>query len=610
MPAKTVPLRRDLPKDFTWDVESIFATDAEWEKAFKQVADALPALQKFQGRLGESPAVLADWFEQSETTLRLLGMVYVYAGLGHEADTGDQAAKAKDDRAGGLWGRTAAALAFAEPETLAIGFDTLRKWAKDEPRLTVFQHYFDTLEQRAEHIRSAEVEEVLGHLADPFATARGIHGTLADADLKFRPAVARDESEDFEVTQGTIGALLVSPDRAVRRSAWENYADAHLAVKNTIAQCLASGVKQHVMQARVRKYPSSLEAAVGANFIPSAVFHNLIATFKRHLPTWHRYWRLRRAALGLDELHVYDIKAPLTSATPEIPYAQSIEWICDGMKPLGDEYVAAMRKGLESQRWVDVYPNQGKRAGAFSSGVPGTHPFILMSYTDDIFSLSTLAHELGHSMHSFLTNQTQPYVYSDYSIFVAEVASNFDQALVRKYLLDTQTDPDFQIAVIEEAMSNFHRYFFIMPILARFELEMHERVERGEALTADSLLTLMSDLFREGYGGEVVIDADRIGITWAEFPTHLYSNFYVYQYATGISAAHALAEPILRGDDAARKRYLEFLSTGSSLYPLDALKRAGVDLTQPEPVDRGFAYLATLVDRLEGLLQARKVAVS
>jgi len=257
---------------------------------------------------------------------------------------------------------------------------------------------------------------------------------------------------------------------------------------------------------------------------------------------------------------------------------------------------------MTAQRWVDIYPNKGKRAGAFSSGWQGTHPFILMNYNNDVYGLSTLAHELGHSMHSYYTWQTQPAIYSNYTIFVAEVASNFNQALVRDYLFRVNQDRDFQIALIEEAMANFHRYFFIMPILAQFELEIHERVERGDPLTADSLNTLMLDLFREGYGDEVAIDADRIGITWAEFPTHLYANFYVYQYATGIAGAHALAEGVLAGQPGARESYLAFLKAGSSLTPLDALKLAGVDMTAPEPVDAAFRVLSGMVDRLEQLL--------
>jgi oligoendopeptidase F len=314
---------------------------------------------------------------------------------------------------------------------------------------------------------------------------------------------------------------------------------------------------------------------------------------------------VRRRALGLDRLHVYDIKAPLSASTPSVPFNQAVEWITQGMAPLGDEYVHTLRRGVLEQRWVDIYPNQGKRAGAFSTGVQGTHPFLLMSYTDDLASLSTLAHELGHSMHSYYTWKTQPPIYANYTIFVAEVASNFNQALVRAHLFATNPDPEFQIAVIEEAMSNFHRYFFIMPTLARFELEMHQRAERGLPLTADTMNALTAELFSEGYGPAMAVDVDRVGSTWAQFPTHLYSNFYVYQYATGIAAAHALAEQVLAGAPDAADRYLTFLKAGNSRYPLEVLQEAGVDLTTPEPVEKTFGVLAGLIDRLEQLIERR-----
>jgi oligoendopeptidase F len=278
------------------------------------------------------------------------------------------------------------------------------------------------------------------------------------------------------------------------------------------------------------------------------------------------------------------------------------------MKPLGASYVETLRRGATEERWVDIYPNQHKTSGAYSTGWPGTHPFILMSYTDDIFSMSTLAHELGHSMHSYFSQHTQPFVYAHYGLFVAEVASNFNQAMVRAYLLEHNPDPDFQIMLIEEAMSNFHRYFFIMPTLARFELEIHQRVERGGALPADDLIALMTDLFREGYGTEVEIDDDRIGITWAQFPSHLHANFYVYQYATGISGANALAERTLEGEPGAAERYISFLKAGGSLFPLDALRLAGVDMTTTEPVERAFAVLSRMIDRLEQLVGQRSSA--
>jgi oligoendopeptidase F len=604
MSTTTLPLRHEIAREHTWDAHSIFSSDAAWEKEIESVLEHLPELIGFRGRLGESAKTLADFFDLAEKIQRSAGKILVYANMFHVVDTTDQAAVARHDCARGITIQVMAALAFAQPEMVAIGISRLKQWCKEEPRLTAFEHFFDELDRKQAHIRSAEVEEILNQVNDPFRTAVATHGILSDTDLVFQPA-RTTTGASVEIGQGNIAALLTSPDRTLRRTAWESYADAYLAFKNTAANCIATGVKQNVLLARSRKYASAHEAALKPNHIPLDVFHNLIKVYRKNLPTWHRYWKLRKQALGLDKLFVYDTRAPLTEKKMRVSFTQAVEWICKGMRPLGDEYVSVMHRGLLEQRWVDIYPNKGKRMGAFSSGAPGTHPFIFMSYNDDLFSMSTLAHELGHSLHSYFTRATQPFIYTRYSLFVAEVASNFNQALVRAHLLKTHPDADFQISVIEEAMANFHRYFFVMPTLARFELEMHQRVERRKALTAESLITLMTELFREGYGSEVEIDHDRIGITWAQFATHLYSNFYVYQYATGISGAHALAERILQGVPGAAQKYLEFLKAGSSLYPLDALQLAGVDLSSPEPVEKTFAVLASYVDQLEKLTDHR-----
>lgn len=601
MSSITIPSRAEIPVEHTWDTASIFPTPVAWDATFEQVIGQLPALQAFQGHIGDSPTRLADWLKTAESLTLDVQRLGMYAFLEYSVDTNNQIAVARTGRSGTLSSQVQAAIAFAEPEMMAIGFDKLFQWVESEPRLAIYRHYFERLQHNQTHVRSAEVEELLGQVNDAFQTASSIHGVLANADLHIDPATNAD-GQSIEIVHGNVSALLNDADRTVRRTAWENYADAHLAYKNTMAACISAGVKQDVFRARARRYSSSLEASLAPNNIPVEVFHNLINTYRTHLPTWHRYWRVRRQALGLDKLHEYDIKAPLTQAQTNVPYAQAVDWIAAGLQPLGDEYTSILQRGALHERWVDIYPNKGKRAGAFSYGGPGTHPFIFMSYNNDLFGMSTLAHELGHSLHSYYSWQTQPQVYARYTLFAAEVASNFNQAMVRAHLLATQTGRDFQIGLIEEAMSNFHRYFFIMPTLARFELEIHERVERGQALNADALIQLMADLFAEGYGGEVELDVQRTGITWGEFSTHLYSNFYVFQYATGIAGAHALAEKILTGEAGAVDRYLTFLKAGGSLYPLDALKQAGVDLTTPEPVERTFAVLASLVERLEKLV--------
>jgi oligoendopeptidase F len=600
MPKAVLPRRDEVPLEETWNLESIFESADAWEAAYEEVKAKLPELKAFEGRLAQGPQTLLGCLDTWQAVMRLAEKVAVYGMLDSSVDVSNQEATARAGQGQSLIAQAASVASFIEPELMAIGFEVLHGWLEEVPELAIYRHYLEDLERQQAHVRPAEVEEVLALVIDPLGGASTTYNALTNADLVFGAARGKDGAE-MEVGQSSIADLITHPDREVRRTAWENYADGYLAFQNTIAGLQTAGFKRDVFNARARRYSSSLEASLFPNNVPTEVFHSLIEVFKENLPTWHRYWRVRRKALGYDKLHVYDIKAPLTEAKPEVGYQQAVDWICEAMAPLGEDYVEALRRGCLGGRWVDRARNRGKRQGAFSGGAYDTQPFIMMSYADDVFSLSTLAHELGHSMHSLLTRKNQPYVYGHYSLFVAEVASNFHQAMVRDHVFRAQQDSDLQLALIEETMSNFHRYFFIMPTLARFELEMHQRVEQGAPVNARSMIDLTADLFKEGYGDEVVFDRDRIGITWGQFG-HMYMNFYVYQYATGISGAHALADRVLSGEAGAAEKYLAFLSAGSSVYPLDGLEAAGVDLTTPEPVERAFDSLAEVVDRLEALV--------
>ncbi len=600
METNQVMKRSEVPLEQTWNLDSIFPSLEAWEKALNEMDTEIGLIQPFRNTLAQSPQQLLKCLQTVEHASRLMEKVFLYASLESAVDISNQGASSRVVQARGKSSKLQAAMAFVEPELIKIGFKQLKEWSQQDGGLSLYKTYFEQLERKQSKVRSFEVETVLAMASEPMGTVVQTYNSLTNVEIKFGQATD-GAGNTYPIEQGNLGSLLSHENQNVRKTAWENYSDGFLAYKNTLAGLQIAGLQKDIFYANSHHFENSLEASLFPNNIPEKVFHNLISVFRSHLPTWHKYWKIRKRWLGLDAFHVYDIKAPLTDHQPEILYSQAIDWIAEGMAPLGEKYVGILHEGATRDRWVDWAVNQGKRQGAFSSGVYETHPFIMMSYNNDIYSLSTLAHELGHSMHSYYTRKTQPYIHGRYSLFVAEVASNFNQAMVRNYLLRTQPDPVFQLAIIEEAMSNFHRYFFIMPTLAQWELEMHQRLEQGKAINAKVMIDHCADLFQEGYGDEVVFDHDRIGITWSQF-SHMYMNYYVYQYATGISGAHTLVENILHGQAGAVDRYLTFLSAGNSVYPLEALSAAGVDLTQSEPVEKAFNYLAEIVDRLESLL--------
>ena len=602
MPTK-VPLRSNLDKKFTWNAESVFPSEEAWENEIKQILEDISTVKQFQGRLAEGPDVLLQALEAAYKLISCVQKAFMYAGFSYAVDTTNQHAAGMRSKAQGVYGQVLSAVAFVQPEILAIGRDTLNTWMSGPSgeKLALYQHSFNDLFRRRVHVRSAEVEEILGLVSDPLQGPANSTSMLTDADFKFK-SVKDSKGKVLDLAQGTISSLMHNPDRKARRIAYQNYVDKYIEHKNTLASNLAHSIKANVFYMRARKHESTLAASLFDLNIPTDVFHNLINTFKKNLPVWHRYFEIRRTALGLKKLSYYDMWAPITKKHVKVSFERAVELICESLAPMGKEYVETVRRGCLQERWVDIYPNQGKAEGAFSWGSQGTHPFINMSYTDEVTSMSTLAHELGHSMHSYLTWKHQPFVYTNYSLFVAEVASNFHQSMMRGHLLKTVKDKNFQLALLEEAVGgNFFRYFFQMPTLARFELETHQRAERGEPLTADSMIELMADLFAEGFGPGFDMDRERVGMTWSTFG-HLFADYYVYAYATGISGAHAFAGKILRGEPNAVENYLGFLKSGNSDYSLNVLKKAGADLTTPETVEETFAVMEDYIDRMEKLV--------
>jgi oligoendopeptidase F len=599
--------RADVPREQTWNRESLFASWDAFQQEFEAIAAQLPEFSKYAGTLGSSPDVLLAWLEAYTQLRRRVYRMMVYTRMATAVDTHDEDAKAKEGQVSSLIGRLNAAAAFAEPEILTLGEKVL-EWAQQDERLTPYTHYFKNLLRLKQYKQSPDVEKVLGMLQDPFSGTFRTYHALVDTDMKF-PDALDSQDNPHTVAQAIVPPIGVdSTDRTLRRNAWQSFCDQHRAMENTLASNLITSVKQNVFLARVRGYDSVLASRLSPANLPIEVFHTLVNTFKANLPIWHRYWAAKGKALGVDQMHPWDIWAPLVDEPPQISYQQAVEWICASLEPLGQDYVSALRRGALEERWVDWAQNEGRGQGAFSSPAYDSYPFVFNTFDGSLKAASVLAHELGHSMHNYNMSRNQPEIYNGFmasgaSSSVSETASNFHQAMLRAYLMNAKADDrTFQLTLIDEAMFNFHRYFFIMPTLARFEYEVYCRAEKDQPLNAAILNGIMRDFYAEGYGDTLADDPDRTAITWGEF-LHLYMPFYTFQYSVGISAAHALAEGILAGNDGAVERYLGFLSAGWSQYAPDLFRQAGVDMTQPEPIEKTFGVLAKLVERLESLVE-------
>ena len=600
----TVLERKDVPKEQTWNKENVYPTWEDWGADFEAAKADLEKLTEYQGTLGQGPERMLEWFEEYDSQFQRMMRLLSYAQMHLSVDSNDTEAKGYYGQVVGLYSQTLAVVAFVEPEILALG-EVVFEWTDKHPPLSDYKHYFDNILRLKPHKRSQEVEELLGMLEEPFDGISGTASELTNTDLKFTDAVD-SQGQKHAVHQATIAPTgIQGKDRSQRKSAWENYADGYLSMENTLASAYLTNIKQWLFLARTRDHNSVLESMLSPTHTPVSVFHTLIEAFKENMPVWHKYWDVKRRILGQDTIHPYDVWAPVVKNPPEISYHQAVDWICEAMKPLGDEYVSVMRKGCLEDRWVDWAPNAGKRQGAASSRmVKNKPPFIFTSYDDTMIAMSILAHELGHSMHSYFAHHNVSDVYNDYgaiSSTVTETASNFNQAMLRAYLKEEKKDDkEFQIAMIDEAIFNFHRYFFTMPTLARLEFEVCSRVQDGKPVTLQDLKSLMTEFYAEGYGDTMTDDPARTAMTWAQY-IHLYYPFYTFQYAVGISAASSLADGVLSGKKDAADNYLKFLSAGGSMYTMDLFNSAGVDMTSPEPVKAAFKILVDMVDQLEEL---------
>jgi oligoendopeptidase F len=596
----TLPKRNEIPKEYTWNLESIYATDADWERDFTHVVSLLPEIRAFEGRLGESGQTLLDALRTRDNAFEIWGRLFVYATMRMHEDSANSTYQALADRATTLANDLNTAAAYITPEILSIPQQQLDTFVELTPGLPLYRHALDEVNRQRAHVLSAEMEALLAQAAELGNAPEHIFDMLTDADLKF-PVIRDDKGDEVQLTHGNyVPRFLESHNREVRQAAFEAVLGTYRAYRNTIGATYAAQVKRDIFFARSRHYETSLESALDPNNIPVSVYDSLVATVDANLDKLARYLELRKRLLGLDELHMYDLYVPMVRDVEyKASFAQAQERVAAALAPLGQSYVEPLRNGFAA-RWIDVLENEGKRSGAYSWGSYGTHPFVLLNYQESMDSMFTLAHEMGHAMHSYFTWETQPFPYSSYTLFVAEVASTLNEALLTHYLLQTTTDRSLRMYVLNHALETFRTTLYRQTLFAEFEREAHARAEAGEALTPDLLSAIFRRLNDKYYGAVVTVDP-LIEIEWARIP-HFYSSFYVYQYATGISASAALARQILADGEPAVQRYRRFLSSGSSDYSINLLRDAGVDLSTPQPVQEALNTFADYLSQLESLL--------
>lgn len=597
---KSLPKRQDIDSQFKWKLEDIYSDVSSWENDFKKVKELAAQIQSFKGKLAESAQSLLDCFKKSDELLSLNDKVFVYARMKRDEDNGNATYQALTDRASSLATEVFAAISFIVPEMLAIPESTLLSYVNSNKELSVYKFMVEESLRQKEHILSEKEEQILAMSAEIAETPGDVFTMYNNADIKF-PYIKDEEGEEVEVTKGRYVAFLESKDRRVRKDAFEAVYSTYKKMKNTLATTLTGNVKKNRFYSMVRKYPSSLEASLDNDNISVDVYNNLIDTVNKNLPMLDRYLKLRKKVLKVDELHMYDLYVPMVEEfDKKIPYEEAKTIVKEALKPLGEEYTGYLQTGMNSG-WIDVYENEGKTSGAYAWGSFKTHPYVLLNYQDKTNDVYTLAHEMGHALHSYYTNMTQPYIYSEYKIFVAEVASTVNESLLMRYLLPRAQSKQEKAYLLNHYLEEFRGTVFRQTMFAEFEKIIHEKVEQGEALNSQELCDIYYGLNKKYFGETVTIDED-VAMEWSRIP-HFYSSFYVYKYATGFSAATAIAEKILTEGKPAVDKYLEFLKGGGSNYPLELLKIAGVDLSNPQPIQDALDVFEKTLNELEELLK-------
>ena len=590
--------RSEMDPNFCWNTADLYPDDQAWTAAF-EAAKALPEeIAAYRGRLGESAETLYTYLCRLEEINRQVEQLFVYAFIRNDEDTANPTYQAMKGRCFSFIVQLGSAGSFEGPELVAIPQETLERFYEEKPELKKFRRYLDRARLSRDHILSPAEENLLAAAAEVGSGPSDVYHAYNDADMKF-PAVLDKDGESHALTNGSYISLMESGDRTLRENTFRAFYGVYDGNRNSLAAMLNAEVRKNVFFARARKYESALQGALQPVEVPEAVYHNLIEAVHQNMDKMYRYMALRKKIMGLDELHMYDLYANMIpEADQEITFEEAKEEVLGATAVLGEEYSTVLKQAF-ADRWMDIYENEGKRSGAYSIGSP-VHPYVLLNHKNTLDSAFTLVHEMGHAMHSYLSNKNQPYIYSDYVLFVAEVASTCNEALLMQHLLKKTSDKRQRAVLINYFLEQFRTTLYRQTMFAEFELKIHQLAETGETLTAETLCKIYYDLNQLYYGENVVVDKD-IEMEWSRIP-HFYRNFYVYQYATGFSAAMALSQRILREGESAVEDYLRFLSGGCSTDPVSLLKIAGVDVSTPQPVNEALALFGSLVEELEQLL--------
>ena len=590
--------REEIPAEVKWAIEDLYKNDDEWEADFTRLKEHLPELSAYEGRLGESAQTLLSMQRLCDKMNMLAEKVYVYANQRLHENTDNAVYQNLASRAQSLLVEMSERTSYIEPEIMGLPEGTIEKYLQENGELRVYGQYFENMIRQKAHVLPGEMEKLLASAGELAESPKDIFSMFNNADIRF-PKITGEDDTDVEVTHGRFISLLQSKDQRVRKDAFEALYGVYEKFRNTLAATYRANVKQEVFFARARRYGSDLEAALDGSHIPVSVYDNLIHVVHEHLPLMHRYVKIRKKLLGLDELHMYDLYTPMTENSGEhFSFEDAKKTVLEGLAPMGEEYLSHLKDGFE-HGWIDVYENQGKRSGAYSWGAYGTHPYVLLNYQGTLNDVFTLAHEMGHALHSWYSDETQPYIYAGYRIFVAEVASTCNEALLIHHLLKKAKDPKTKAYLINYFLEQFRTTLYRQTMFAEFEKITHGLQEAGEALTAERLCSIYYDLNKAYFGEDICIDR-QIEMEWARIP-HFYTPFYVYQYATGFSAAIALSGKILREGEAAVEQYKKFLKGGSSMYPLELLRLAGVDMEQKKPVEDALLVFSEYLDEMERL---------